>query len=115
MSHFEILVILIVALLVVKPEDIPQIMSKLKELRAFVANTKKEIFSHFDPDRNAKSSKKASEDLESQMEQMNFYLEKIGDLDSEYDGEYSLAPVKEHYRKVMNKKISSELKGKSSL
>jgi len=36
-------------------------------------------------------------------------------LDSEYDGEYSLAPVKEHYRKVMNKKISSELKGKSSL
>jgi len=111
MSLFEILVILIVALLVVKPEDVPQIVSKLKELRAFVTNTKKEIFSHFDPDTNTKS-KKLSEDLSSQIEQMNFYLEKIGDLDSEYKGEYSLAPVKEHYRKVMNQKISSELKSK---
>ena len=34
MSLFEILVILVVSLLVVKPEDIPQIISKLKELRA---------------------------------------------------------------------------------
>ena len=114
MSLFEILVILIVALLVVKPEDVPQIVSKLKELRAFVSNTKKEIFSHFDPDTSTKL-KQSSEDLGSQIEQMNFYLEKIGDLDSEYDGEYSLVPVKEHYRKAMNKKISSELKDKKSL
>lgn len=112
MSLFEILVILVVALLVVKPEDIPQIISKLKELRLFVSNTKKEIFSHFDPDIKDKSSKVFSEDMENQMDQMNFYLEKIGDLDSEYNGEYSLASVKEHYRKVMNQKINAELKKK---
>lgn len=110
MSLFEILVILAVALLVVKPEDVPQIVSKLKELRAFVNNTKKEIFSHFELD--AKPSKKTSQDLGGQMEQMNFYLEKIGDLGSEYSGEYSLEAIKEHYRKIMNQKISSELKDK---
>ena len=113
MSLFEILVILVVSLLVVKPEDIPQIISKLKELRAFITNTKKEIFSHFDPDINSKNNKNSSKNLENQMEQMNFYLEKIGDLDSEYKGEYSLESVKEHYRKLMNKKISTELKKKN--
>ncbi len=111
MSLFEILVVLIVALLVVKPEDIPQIVKKLKELRAFVTNTKKEIFAHFDPDIN-KTNKNSSENLDMQMEQMNFYLEKISDLGSEYKGEYSLESVKEHYRKLMNQKISAELKKK---
>ena len=43
---------------------------------------------------------------------MNFYLEKISNLDSEYKGEYSLESVKEHYRKLMNQKISAELKKK---
>jgi Sec-independent protein translocase protein TatA len=112
MSIFEILVVMIVALLVVKPEDMPKIISKLKELREFVTKTKKEIFSHFDPDINTKSLKNKSEDLSSQMEQMNYFLEKIGDLDSEYSGEYSLSSVKEHYRKLMNKKINTELKKK---
>ncbi len=113
MSLFEILVILVVSLLVVKPEDIPQIISKLKKLRAFITNTKKEIFSHFDPDTNSKNNKNSSKSLENQMKQMNFYLEKIGDLDSEYKGEYSLESVKEHYRKLMNQKISTELKKKN--
>jgi Sec-independent protein translocase protein TatA len=112
MSLFEILVILIVALLVVKPEDMPKIISKLKELREFVTKTKKEIFSHLDPDIDTKFFKDNSEDLNSQMEQMNYFLEKIGDLDSEYSGEYSLSAVKEHYRKIMNKKINTELKKK---
>lgn len=112
MSIFEILVILIVSLLLIKPEDIPQIISKLRELRSFITNIKKEIFAHFDLGINSKTTKNSSENLESQMEQMNFYLEKICDLDSEYKGEYSLESVKEHYRKLMNKKINNELKKK---
>lgn len=111
MSIFEILVVLIVSLLVVKPEDIPQIAKKLKELRSFITNTKKEIFAHFDTDIK-KTNKNSSENLDIQMEQMNFYLEKISDLGTEYQGEYSLESVKEHYRKLMNKKISTELKKK---
>lgn len=113
MSLFEILVILIVSLLVVKPEDIPQIVKKLKELRTFITNTKKEIFVHFDPDINTKTNKNPSDNLNGQMEQMNFYLEKIGDLDSEYKGEYSIESVKEHYRNLMNQKIRAELKKKN--
>ena len=113
MSLFEILVILVVSLLVAKLEDISLIISKLKDLRNFIAKTKEEIFSHFDLDTNSKNNKNSSKDLENQIEQMNFYLEKIGDLDSEYKGEYSPESVKEHYRKLMNKKISTELKKKN--
>lgn len=112
MSLFEILVILIVSLLVVKPEDIPHIMKKMKEYRAFITNTKKEIFSYFDPDINIKNNKDSSKNLDMQMEQMNFYLERISNLGSEYKGDYSLESVKEHYRKLMNQKISTELKKK---
>ena len=112
MSLFEILVILVVSLLVLKPKDVPQIISKLKELRAFVTTTKKEFLSHFDLDVNQDASKNSLINLDDQMEQMNFYLEKIGDLNSEYKGEYSLESVKEHYRKLMNQKISTELKKK---
>ena len=106
MSLFEILVILIVALLVIKPEDIPKLIKKFKKTRTFVTNTKKDVLNYFDPDKK----KLPSNDLEGQMEQMNFYLEKISDLDSEYTGDYSLDSVKEHYRKAMNKKISSKIK-----
>lgn len=112
MSFFEILVVLIVSLLVIKPEDIPQIIKKAKEFRAFITDTKKEIFAHFDPEMNIKANQNATKDLDMQMEQMNFYLEKISDLGAEYKGEYSLELVKEHYRKLMNQKISAELKKK---
>ena len=40
---------LIIALLVTKPEDIPKITAKIRELRRFVHYTKQEFWRYFDP------------------------------------------------------------------
>lgn len=110
MSLFELLLILIVCLLVIKPEDLPKILAKIREIKSFITNTKQEIMSHIDLDLETTNPAKAlhSQHNENEMEQMNFYLEKIANLDSEYEGEYSLPLVKEHYRKLVNYKMEAE-------
>ncbi len=113
MSLFELLLIVIISLLVMKPEDIPKILAKIREIKSFVTNTKQEIMSHIDLDLDTTSSKKhKSHPLEHEMEQMNFYLEKIANLDSEYEGTYSLPSIKEHYRKLVKDKMNDEIKSK---
>lgn len=106
MSLFELLLIVIISLLVMKPEDIPKILAKIRQIKSFITNTKKEILSHLDVDNNKLSKKSLSADLEDEMEQMNFYLQKIANLDSEYDGEYSLPLIKDHYRKLVKDKMN---------
>lgn len=116
MSFWEILVIITVALLVIKPEDVPKIVSKVKEIRASLAKAKKDMISYFDFDKdnikdNGGKTNKIEKNLEDEVEQMNFYLEKIASLNAEYQGEYDLGSVKEYYRKLMNQRISSEIAG----
>jgi Sec-independent protein translocase protein TatA len=107
MSLFEILVVVIVGFLVAKPEDFPKIIRKFREMRSFITNTKQEIMTHFDPINELKESvvEEISVNLDEEMDQMNFYLEKISNLDSEYEGEYSLISIKNHYRKIVKDKI----------
>jgi Sec-independent protein translocase protein TatA len=107
MSLFEILVVVIVGFLVAKPEDFPKIIRKFREMRSFITNTKQEIINHFDPINELKESviEDVSINLDEEMDQMNFYLEKISNLDSEYEGEYSLISIKNHYRKIVKDKI----------
>lgn len=106
MSLFELLVVVIVGFLVAKPEDFPKIIRKFKDIRAFITNTKKEIMSHLDPITELKDSvlEEVSADLDDEMDQMNFYLEKISNLGAEYEGEYSLTSIKDHYRNVVKSK-----------
>lgn len=109
MSLFEILVILIVSLFVMKPEDIPKIIKKIQEFKNFITNTKQEILSHFDQD--MLTNKNPSSDLlEYEIDQVNFYLAKISKLGSEYNGDYSLMSIKNHYRQLINKKIAEEIR-----
>lgn len=112
MSLFELLLIVIVSLLVMKPEDLPKIIEKIREMRSFITNTKQEIMSHLDVDNTKLSKKSISAELEDEMEQMNFYLQKIANLDSEYDGEYSLSLIKDHYRKLVKDRMNDEIKNK---
>ncbi len=109
MSLFELLLIVIISLLVMKPEDIPKILAKIREIKSFISGTKQEIMSHLDVDNTKLSKKSISTDLEDEMEQMNFYLQKIANLDSEYDGEYSLPLIKDHYRKLVKDKMNDEM------
>ncbi len=113
MSLFELMVILLIGFLMIKPKDLPKLIKKFKEVRSFITQTKKEINSYIEPPANF-NEKKQSKDLNYEMKQMNFYLEKIANLDSKYEGDYSLSSVKEHYRKLINEKIKKEIEDKDS-
>lgn len=108
MSLFEILIILLVSFLVIKPEDLPAILKKIQGFKKFIISTKEEVFSHFDQDIIGKNNLN-NDLLEHEMDQVNFYLEKISNLDSEYNGDYSLPSIKNHYRQLINKKIAKKL------
>ena len=86
MSLFELLVVLIVAFLVLKPEDVPHIVKKLKDCYNFFTATKAEITSYLD------LSQKPSIKVDD-------YLEKIANLGGKYEGEYSLTEIRDYYQK----------------
>ena len=113
MSLFEFLVVIIVGILVIKPEDLPKIIAKLKEMRVFINNTKKEIMSHLDPISELKES--SLEEFNQDMDQVNFYLGKIANLGSEYNGDYSLGSIKDHYHKLVQGQIKQSKSATSKL
>ncbi|PCJ24427.1 MAG: hypothetical protein COA94_07375 [Rickettsiales bacterium] len=108
MSLFEFIVVLIVALLVVKPEDLPKIVKKFKQMQSFITNTKKEIISQISIDDELEEimQDSSSPNLNKEMEQVNYYLEKISNIGPEYEGEYSLAAIKKHYLKLVKEKMA---------
>lgn len=108
MSLFEILLILAVALLVMKPEDIPKIAKTLMNFKKYIDNAKKEIFSYIDLEQE-NPEKSHINSSENQIEQMNFYLQKIADLGDDYEGTYELDPIKKHYRKLVNSTLPKEI------
>ena len=100
-KHFYI-GIFVVAFLVLKPEDLPQIAKKVKDFYSFFTRTKTEIMSYFDLNHQ---DTVVVDDLD----QMNFYLEKIANLGRDYEGEYSLNNVKDYYQKIIKDSIKSEI------
>lgn len=105
MSFLEILVILIVALFTIKPEDIPLILRKVKSVQSNLEQAKKNLWTYFsETETNLSLEKEITE-----FSQLNFYLEKIAALEAEYQGDYQLESVKEYYRQLMNKKLNQEL------
>ena len=110
MSLFELLVIFIVAFLVIKPKDLPKIVKKIKEFNKFFVKTKSEITSYFDAD-----SPKNNIKIEDDIDQINFYLEKIAKLGNEYEGEYSLEKIKDHYHKTIKKSIKNAIKDENKI
>jgi Sec-independent protein translocase protein TatA len=105
MSLSELLVIVVVGVLLLKPEDLPKILCKLKELQTFISTTRKEIFSYINFEENGKAS-----ELKENISEVNFYLEKISGLGGEYEGEYSLDEIKKHYHYLVKKQIAIEEK-----
>lgn len=101
MSISELVVIFVVAFLVLKPEDLPQIAKKLKDFYSFFTRTKTEIMSCFDLNHQ--------DAVVDDLDQMNFYLEKIANLGRDYEGEYSLNNVKDYYQKIIKDSIKSEI------
>ncbi|MDC0864655.1 hypothetical protein OAP56_01745 [Rickettsiaceae bacterium] len=104
MSIYEALVVIVIGLLVLKPEDVPQIVAKFKELRLLFSQTKDDILSSVQSIPEFKEWVHEN-DLEEDADQMNIYLEKIADLGFVYEGEYSLVAIRSHYRRVVQSKL----------
>lgn len=99
MGISEILVILVVAVLLTKPEDIPKIAKKIRQVRKYFRNLKSDIASHFDL---------GEEKFEDQdHDKINYYLEKIASHGQTYDGEYDLDQIKKYFNSIISKKIKS--------
>jgi Sec-independent protein translocase protein TatA len=90
MSITEILVVLVVALFVVKPEDVPSIVKGFRKIKSYLRGLQRDIMSKLEE----------PEDVD----EMNKYLEKISALGVKYDGEYDLDEVKEKYISLLKKK-----------
>jgi Sec-independent protein translocase protein TatA len=90
MSITEILVVLVVALFVVKPEDVPAIVKGFRKIKRYLSGLQHDVMSKLEE----------PEDVD----EMNKYLEKISALGVKYDGEYSLDEVKEKYISLLKKK-----------
>jgi len=105
MSLGEILVILLIAMLITKPEDIPIIIKKIQELKLYCTNFKNQALHYITNDLEINA-----DILASNPEQLNFYLEKIINLQGYYDGNYSLQELKMTYDELIKQKITDSIK-----
>ncbi|MDF2965947.1 MAG: hypothetical protein K0Q51_1335 [Rickettsiaceae bacterium] len=105
-SFSEIIVVLIVAVLVLKPEDVPILAKKFKELKNYFIDFKKEINKNIDQlTDQADITKAAEEDIE----EINFYLKRIVELGSSYNGNYDLEEIRSHYKALHRGKMLEAL------
>lgn len=92
MSISEILVVLLVALFVIKPEDIPAIAKYFKKMMRYFHKIRSDIMSAID------------DDDEEDVTEINKYLSKIAAIGAKYEGNYNLKEIKAFYHKVLKDK-----------
>ncbi|WP_425363217.1 DUF2672 domain-containing protein [Candidatus Tisiphia endosymbiont of Hybos culiciformis] len=96
MSLGEILVVMLVAMIVTKPEDIPIIIRKIQEFKLYCSAVKNQALIYI-----TKDLKIDNDILANDAEQLNFYLERIINIQGYYDGNYSLNELKAKYDKLI--------------
>jgi len=94
LSFGEIIIVILVALLVVKPADIPIIVKKIHQLKSYFTNMKTIALSYVTKELDIDS-------FEQDPEQLNFYLQKIVNIQGFYDGEYNLTALKAKYNELV--------------
>ncbi len=98
MSLAEILVVILVAVLVIKPEDIPVIIKKIRHFKLYCSSIKNQALESI-----TKDLKIDDNILEENIEQLNFYLERVINIQGYYDGNYSLKELRSKYNELMEK------------
>lgn len=94
LSFGEIIIVILVALLVVKPADIPIIIKKIHQLKSYFTNIKTTALSYVTKELDIAS-------FEQNPEHLNFYLQKIINIQGFYDGEYNLTELKAKYNELV--------------
>lgn len=105
MSFFEILVILIVSVFCIKPQDIKEILKQIRQCRQFIKINQQKINSYLRLDETQEHSSIIS-DLG--LDEMNTYLAKILSLGHEYSGEYNIDEIKKYYDSIKKPNIAQE-------
>ncbi|MES2215618.1 MAG: DUF2672 domain-containing protein [Pseudomonadota bacterium] len=95
MSITEILLILIIAVLVLKPEDIPSIFKNIRAARKYLQGLYKDIMHHLEEPKNSPEN----------VNEMNKYLGKIIELEGKYDGKYEIDDIKAYYHKLLKTQV----------
>jgi hypothetical protein len=99
MSLGEIVVVLLVALLVVKPEDISTIIKKNQEIKSYFGSLKSQAMFYLISGANSNFD---DEDIE----QLNFYLQKIIGINGYYNEGYTLQELKHNYSQLIKLNIN---------
>lgn len=86
MSLTQTLIVLFIGLFVIKPDDIPMLIRQIKQIKSYFSNVGS-----------------------SEVEQLNFYIQKIINIEGYYDGDYNLAAMKEKYNKLVKSVINNDL------
>jgi len=100
MSLGEILVVMLIALMVTKPEDIPVIVKKIQQFKLYCLAIKKQLLLSINEGLNTDIDV-----IEHNTEQLNFYLQKIINIQGYYNGNYSISELKENYDRLIKKQI----------
>lgn len=119
MSISELLVVLIIALVVTKPQDLPAILKYFKQAKTYLSSLKGQIFKQLQehiPDLNdisddtkgQESTKSGQIAYKDSPQELNFYLEKIILLQGFYEGDYSKEALKAEYNKLIKMQITKE-------
>lgn len=83
MSLTQILIVLFMGLFAIKPDDIPIIIKQIKKIKSYLINNSEQI------------------NNSSEIEQLNFYIQKIISIEGCYDEDYNLIAVKKKYTKLV--------------
>lgn len=103
MSFGELCVVAVVAIVIMKPEDLPIIIKKFKYVKKYFENLKTEIVGFFD-----KELQLDNKELESNVDEINQYIKKIINIGGTYEGDYSLQDIKDKYKQLVLKKVEQE-------
>ncbi|MGX6960124.1 MAG: DUF2672 domain-containing protein [Rickettsia endosymbiont of Pentastiridius leporinus] len=95
MSWVQLILIFFIALLVIKPNEIFLIAKQVKKIKLYLDNLKPLIIKN-----------NCLTENQSDIEKLNFYLQKIIVLEGSYDGDYNLITIKEKYHKLIESTIN---------
>ncbi|XVN42431.1 MAG: DUF2672 domain-containing protein [Candidatus Rickettsia vulgarisii] len=96
MSLGEMLIVTLVAIIVAKPEDIPVILKKIQQFKSYFSDIKNQSLFYI-----AEDIKVENITLENTPEQLNYYLERIIDIQGYYEGDYSLKDLKAKHNELI--------------
>lgn len=103
MSFSEIIIVIIVAIIIIKPEDLPYIIRQIKKIRRFFYNIKDEFLGAID------QNLLENDDSNAETEAINKYIEKILSLGEKYEGNYNLKDIREFYHKLLKDRNNRSL------